>query len=48
LKKIKANLDQKFKFSYKERMTMKSLRTPRRSEILSNRADSFFYSLKRV
>jgi hypothetical protein len=26
-------------------MTVKSLRTPCRSEILSNRADSFFYSL---
>jgi hypothetical protein len=25
-------------------MMMKSLRTPWRSEILSNRADSFFYS----
>jgi hypothetical protein len=25
-------------------MTVKSLRTPWRSEILSNRADSFFYS----
>jgi hypothetical protein len=29
-------------------MMMKSLRTPWRSEILSNQADSFFYSLVSV